>query len=455
MGKYFFGRTSADTDFHAWGPNRGAQFKFGNDKQVIRLDGADGIVYSTDKKGWPGDFLQSIGSFSSDFGNRDTLFLMNRQDGETAVALKNKHASQMKSTTFYGIPELYVNAYALHKNDEPIVGTNDGYVDTHIKDGLFDYNDYKNYENVKYQGENVKGIACPGTTRRGFINNTHIRCVYNDTELRNFSSIKDQYSNSPKRQDIYEKALKSFCKIEANAGKSIDDKRKCIDVINDNEKRNYCFKENRMSNDSVCSKSSLGNSYEILAKEYCENNPDKEFCACYNVLNNKCLTEETKDLPGCKVTYPTRETINNMPAEYSSNFEGTDKCWGNVCAAGTGKYVPEGTIDALCSKTVAVCIADLDVGSLKESGVNIEQNCGSNNQTNQTTNGSTEGTPAPMKDIPLTTTTTPSPSSSESNDEEGEEEKAFYEKTEVQIGAGAFSSISCLFSIMLLIIALM
>jgi hypothetical protein len=383
MGKYFFGRTSADTDFHAWGPNRGAQFKFGNDKQVIRLDGADGIVYSTDKKGWPGDFLQSIGSFSSDFGNRDTLFLMNRQDGETAVALKNKHASQMKSTTFYGIPELYVNAYALHKNDEPIVGTNDGYVDTHIKDGLFDYNDYKNYENVKYQGENVKGIACPGTTRRGFINNTHIRCVYNDTELRNFSSIKDQYSNSPKRQDIYEKALKSFCKIEANAGKSIDDKRKCIDVINDNEKRNYCFKENRMSNDSVCSKSSLGDSYEILAKEYCENNPDKDFCACYNVTQPG-LCDQLPDIPGCKTVKPIWDKITSSLDEGDiAQFEGMQPCYGSVCA-GTA-YQPT-SWDANCNRDISICKADFDIGGdLVGSNISLKQDCGKEGSNGETT----------------------------------------------------------------------
>jgi hypothetical protein len=389
MGKYFFGRSGADTDFHVHGPNRGAQYKFGNDKQVIRLDGADGIVYSTDKKGWPGDFLQSIGSFSSDFGNRDTLFLMNRQDGETTVALKNKHASQMKSTTFYGIPELYVNAYALHKNDEPIVGTNDGYVDTHIKDGLFDYNDYKNYENVKYQGENVKGIACPGTSRRGFINNTHIRCVYNDTELRNFSSIKDQYSNSPKRQDIYEKALKSFCKIEANAGKSIDDKRKCIDVINDNEKRNYCFKENRMSNDSVCSKSSLGDSYEILAKEYCENNPDKEFCACYNVTQPG-LCDQLPNLPGCKTVKPVWDKITSSLDEGDiAQFEGMQPCYGSVCSGNV--YQPT-SWDVNCNRDISICKADFDIGGdLLGSNISLKQDCGKEGSNGETTTENKDG----------------------------------------------------------------
>jgi len=166
-------------------------------------------------------------------------------------------------------------------------------------------------------------------------------------------------------------------------------------------------------------------------------------------LNNKCLTEKNKDLPGCKVTYPTRESINKMPAEYSSNFEGTDKCWGNVCAPGTGKYVPEGTIDALCNKTVAVCIADLDIGDLQESGVNIEQNCGSNNQT---TDGSTEGTPAPMgsSSVPLTSTSTPTPTSSSTSTEE----LKIYEKPSVQIGTVASSLVSISSCAMLIMFAM-
>ena len=287
--------------------------------------------------------------------------------------------------------------------------------------------------------------------------------VYFDTQtssgIKDFASKLSGYSHTG-YTTLWTNAKNDYCsdfshyldKVRGDETcKSLDEHGKLI--------KDYCGLGDNITK-TECGKNSLKDYghldiYNELAKEYCEANPDKDFCACYNVLNNKCLTEETKDLPGCKVTYPTRETINNMPAEYRSNFEGTDKCWGNVCAAGSGKYVPDGAIDALCSKTVAVCIADLDVGSLKESGVNIEQNCGSNNQTNQTTNGSTEGTPATMKDIPLTTTPSPSPSSSESNDEEGEEEKAFYEKTEVQIGAGAFSSISCLCIVMLLIIALM
>lgn len=268
----------------------------------------------------------------------------------------------------------------------------------------------------------------------------------------NFSSLP----TSDSRWGIWDTLTDASCSKPENLTKIIKPNSNVTCSDRDTSKtlaKQWCSIGENIVTDSqsFCTKEELGTTlYEELAKEYCKNNPDKDFCGCYNVLNNKCLTEENKDLPGCKVTYPTRESINKMPAEYRSNFDGTDKCWGNVCASGTGKYVPEGTIDALCSKTVAVCIADLDVGDLQESGVNIEQNCGSNNQT---TDGSTEGTPAPMPDsttTPLeTTTTSTSPSLNED-----EEEKAFYEKPEVQIGTVASSLVSIFSCFMLIILAM-
>lgn len=273
---------------------------------------------------------------------------------------------------------------------------------------------------------------------------THVKSVYNTIINRVCNAIKNDAPN-----------------FKTGRG----NKETCWDLVNTQKfMKDYCFKGNRMSEDPLCSKSSLDASYNILAKQYCDANPDKDFCGCYNVLNNKCLTEENKDLPGCKVTYPTRESINKMPAEYSSNFEGTDKCWGNVCAPGTGKYVPEGAIDALCNKTIAVCIADLNVGNLKESGVNIEQNCGNNNPTtdgssNEPSDGSTDGTPAPMG-----SSSTPLKSSSskddddddedDDDDDEDEKELKIYEKPVFQIGTVASSIVSISSCALLIILAM-
>jgi hypothetical protein len=333
-----------------------------------------------------------------------------------------------------------------------------------------------------------KGTPCPGGDAywKNAIN-PEISCVYNvktGDKLGRIQTLhreqKDSTIANDPRKVMYSNIVTKYCdraeRLEdrVTSGSGVDSTCRAFSNAKALAKE-YCKNGDKIATDNTfCTKEELGTAlYEELAGKYCEANPDKDFCGCYNVLNNKCLTEENKDLPGCKVTYPTRESINKMPAEYRSNFDGTDKCWGNVCQrSGTGKYVPEGTIDALCSKTVAVCIADLDVGDLQESGVNIEQNCGNNNQTtdgssgepSEPSDGSTEGTPAPMGGTPSapstppsvpsttpleTTTTSTSPSLNED-----EEEKAFYEKPEVQIGTVASSLVSIFSCFMLIILAM-
>jgi hypothetical protein len=318
-----------------------------------------------------------------------------------------------------------------------------------------------------------KGKVCPGGEAfwKGY---RKVACIYDVKSgsglgrIRELhGEIKNSFSGDP-RKVMFENIASDYCdradRLEDRVTSGGGDGSTCRAFSNAKAlAKEYCKNGDKIATDNTfCTKEELGTAlYKELAGKYCEANPDKDFCGCYNVVTNKCLTEENKDLPGCKVTYPTRESINKMPAEYSSNFEGTDKCWGNVCQPISGKYVPEGTIDALCNKTVAVCIADLNVGDLQESGVKIEQNCGSNNQTtdgssgepSEPSDGSTEGTPAPMPDsttTPLeTTTTSTSPSLNED-----EEEKAFYEKPEVQIGTVASSLVSIFSCFMLIILAM-
>ena len=105
---------------------------------------------------------------------------------KNAKAIKNT-SGEMRSTADYGLPELYVNSYVIHKNDEPIVGTGDVYHDIDNKEGSFNYDDYKNYDKVSYYNESFQGIACPGSSRRGFATGGKIRCVYNDSEIKSFS----------------------------------------------------------------------------------------------------------------------------------------------------------------------------------------------------------------------------------------------------------------------------
>ena len=171
-------------------------------------------------------------------------------------------------------------------------------------------------------------------------------------------------------------------------------------------------------------------------------------------------------IPGCKITVPIRRTLNNLPPSIpQAALDGADKCWGNVCGPlneiGGDNFVPENAIVAggICSKSMTICNVDLSAGNLQDSEINIEQKCGeyegepspmsppSSNEPSEPSDGSTDGTPAPMggtPSVPSTSSSTPSVPSTSSvvAGTASTEEKAFYEKSSVQIGTVASSLVS-------------
>ena len=176
-------------------------------------------------------------------------------------------------------------------------------------------------------------------------------------------------------------------------------------------------------------------------------------------------------IPGCKITVPLRRTLMDLPSRYYAAFDGTDKCWGNVCSGrdseGGKTFVPKDTVDALCSKSVTICNVELKVGDLEDSQVNIEQSCGEQEGTpapmgspsfgepSEPSDGSTDGTPAPMGGTPSVPSTsssssTPAPTSSSTPTEELE----IYEKPAFQIGTVASSLVSVSSCALLIILAM-
>ena len=185
--------------------------------------------------------------------------------------------------------------------------------------------------------------------------------------------------------------------------------------------------------------------------------------------NGVAAAKEKFNLPGCKTTVPIRRTLTDLPRKYSAALDGTDKCWGNVCAStGGDKYVPEGTIDSLCSKSMTICNVDLSTGDLENSDVTIEQSCGnyegepapmsppSSGEPSEPSDGSTEGTPAPMDSLgkssstPVTSTPTVVGAATTST-----EELEIYEEPAVQIGAVTTSIVSLSSCFMLLLVLAM
>ena len=174
-------------------------------------------------------------------------------------------------------------------------------------------------------------------------------------------------------------------------------------------------------------------------------------------------------IPGCKITVPIRRTLTDLPRKYSAALDGKDKCWGNVCTSKGGEtFVPTNAIvpGGICSSSMTICNVDLRAGNLQDSEINIEQKCGeyegepspmsepSFNEPSEPSDGSTEGTPAPMdsSSVPLKSSSTPT--SSFSSTPASTEELKIYEKPGVQIGTVASSLVSISSCAMLIILAM-
>ena len=165
-------------------------------------------------------------------------------------------------------------------------------------------------------------------------------------------------------------------------------------------------------------------------------------------------------IPGCKITVPIRRTLNNLPPSIpQAALDGADKCWGNVCGPlneiGGDNFVPENTIAAggICSKSMTICNIDLSAGNLQDSEINIEQSCGEQEgEPSEPSDGSTDGTPAPMGSSSTPLKSSSSKNNDDEDDEDDEKELQIYEKPAFQIGTVASSScsiFSCLILIML------
>ena len=323
--------------------------------------------------------------------------------------------------------------------EEHTVDNWDKYLKPNQDHGLSDHcpgATWKSWQHAKTSDKPTKAL-CQWTIDENSIaslaasNETHVKGIYNTIINRVCNAIKNDNPNF-------------------KTGKGNET---CWDLVKTQDfMKDYCFKENRMSNDSLCSKSSLGNSYAIISEEYCKANPTADFCACYNVTKNLCT--EQPDLPGCKIVQPIWDTIKETLEEGDiAQFEGMQPCYGSVC---TGNVYQPTDWNANCNKNISICKADFKIGGdLVGSNISLKQDCG--NTTNEG-GGSGGGSGSGSSE----TTTTNNDDDDDDDDEEKtliekifklkeDKDKKFIEKRVVKVGGGILSLIFCLLCIITLI----
>ena len=251
-----------------------------------------------------------------------------------------------------------------------------------------------------------KGEACPGGEAywKGF---RKISCIYDVKtgsglgRIRELhGEIKNTFSGDP-RKAMFDKIAADYCdradrlddKITSGSG---DDSTCRGFSVAKALAKDYCEKGDKIATDPIlCTKEddSLGPTlYNELAENYCKANPDKEFCACFNVTQPG-LCEQAPNLPGCKTVQPIWDKITESLDEGDiAQFEGMQPCYGSVCAGNV--YQPTNW-DINCDRDISICKADFDIGGdLIDSNINLKQDCGNTNEGGgggtTTTNTTTE-----------------------------------------------------------------
>ena len=244
------------------------------------------------------------------------------------------------------------------------------------------------------QGSINKGKPCPGGDaywKKAM--DSEISCVYDVKtgsglgRIRELhGEIKNTFSGDP-RKAMFDKIAADYCdradrlddKITSGSG---DDSTCRGFSVAKALAKDYCEKGDKIATDPIlCTKEddSLGPTlYNELAENYCKANPDKEFCACFNVTQPG-LCEQAPNLPGCKTVQPIWDKITESLDEGDiAQFEGMQPCYGSVCAGNV--YQPTDW-NSNCNRDISICKADFDIGGdLIDSNINLKQDCGNTNE---------------------------------------------------------------------------
>ena len=300
---------------------------------------------------------------------------------------------------------------------------------------------WKKWKHAKTAGKSAQALCQWPITESnmaalGASDKTHVKGVYNTIKTRVCEAIKNDHPN-----------------FKTGTGDE-----KCWDLINTQDfMKDYCFKDNRMADDPLCSDTSLGDSYVILAEEYCKTNPDKEFCKCYNVVNYETICANRGTSKGC----PAAKEAYDKYVQYEIPDPNVwlpcgDACVGNV-------YRPPGNADG-CKGTIAACIQNIEVGAAHdEINAACEINTGEGNELTSGSSGDSSGSGGSggsggSTNVPLSTTQTSDLENTVAEmkkEKEKEKEEAKKTKKKLIIGGGGGGIVSSISFLMLIVLIVM
>ena len=326
-------------------------------------------------------------------------------------------------------------------------------------DGRYSANDSDQW----LSGKDHKGQPCPGGDGfwKGF---RKVSCVYKGADqIKALSqAVKNADANKDPRVSMYDKIAKKFCSKAENLNTIVThDNKTCKDWDTSKElAKGWCQRDNNIVDDTLnlCTTDHLGaDMYNTLAEEYCKQNPDKDFCKCYNVVNYETICANRPTSAGC----PAAKEAYDKYVKYEIPDPNVWLPCGDACK-GVNNYQPPGHDDG-CGGTIAACIQNIEVGAAHDE---INAACNIDASSGLTTGGSGDASDSSdSSDVSdagdasgsdsVSTSTVEELKKTIAEDKKKEEEESKKTQKKLLIGGGTGGIISSISFLMLIVLIIM
>ncbi len=194
----------------------------------------------------------------------------------------------------------------------------------------------------------------------------------------------------------YEDLVREYCRDVDNFNEQIGNGRTCGDTHGTGHRKQWCIRDDegdpagtRLKTDGKCVKNLLRDQYDSAGASFCSQNPDDEWCRCYNLKNKVCDTNP--DAAGCEyydVLEENRAVFGEQPILNQEEVDaGTEKavygysdgfnilkdnahCTLRECKKG---FIPDGVMGD-CERSYRFCEKDINIQSQSIASIAIDCN---------------------------------------------------------------------------------
>ena len=306
------------------------------------------------------------------------------------------------------------------------------------------------------KGDEKTGRPCPGGTGY-FQSNSGVKCIYKKnigSSLETLSrTIKDQGLTGDPRQEMYDSLKNDICSKAENLNTIVThDRKTCKDWDTSKElAKEWCQRDNNIVDDTLnlCTTDHLGaDMYNTLAEAYCKQNPDKDFCKCYNVVQFKTVCANRPTSAGC----PEAKTKLDSIEEKLGIQNATDALPCGTACAGANVYKPDGFMSG-CDITYNACIQKIDIGASHDE-INIACNIDSGAE-GQLTGGDSGDSGDASGSGSVSTSAVEELKKTIAEDKKKEDEESKKTQKKLLIGGGTGGIISSISFLMLIVLIIM